>query len=560
MNWPSPVLLSFLLAGLATAAAEPVHEQETAAPAKPRIRLSVPEKKWLGEELCTSAPGHYSVLIWGHAEVPKAMPENFDVEEEVRHLAQHHLDWYSNVVPRDRAGAEAYRRRFEATGMRAALGFPRSDTVEQALKDGASPSNASEVKAGKKPKVAPIEPHYVAASLRVIEQQFGKDERLDWVRAVHFHDEPSGEIPYYDITPEWRAQTRARFGWDAPASAWDTNVPPSRLAYQKFWAKEYNHYQRTMADALRARHPKLPVWSANFWFNLGADLLFDYGEMGEFLDAVVVDSYATQQEINFPGRGRWNAGYTTKIAGDLSRRPVYNHIQVLEYKGATPTPADIREYASQTLRAGGRGLVYYAIDMPQYKYIRYTDPARWAEMMKIADQLHALRRLKLPAHWPTGVWVSQETLATTGPRVRNNDSYVAYVLLGETIGAPFRYISDWGVERNGASELGGVKLLYVAGAKWVPVGVREQVVRWVKAGGVLALTEADSFTQQMDGTKFENLPLGPLGKGRVLLLKPNIWRLGVWDEPARVAEVRGLQARYGGGVDEPIWRFRLPAN
>jgi hypothetical protein len=92
MNWPSPVLLSFLLAGLATAAAEPVHEQETAAPAKPRIRLSVPEKKWLGEELCTSAPGHYSVLIWGHAEVPKAMPENFDVEEEVRHLAQHHLD------------------------------------------------------------------------------------------------------------------------------------------------------------------------------------------------------------------------------------------------------------------------------------------------------------------------------------------------------------------------------------------------------------------------------------------------------------------------------------
>ena len=591
MNWPSTVLPSICLvslgaAGVIMAVSEPAHEKEATAPAKPAIQLSVPEKKWLGSELYGSEPGNYSVLIWGHADTARAMPEKFNVEAEVRHLAQHHIDWYTVGTPKTPEARQKFRERFETTGIRAAIGFPRTDTVEEALKGGASPSNPSEVKQGKKAKVAPIDPHYMAASLRVVDEQYGEKENLDWVRAVHFQDEPSGEIPYYDIAAEagmplakeWDKKVRATFGlgkWGLPVTNWDRTVPQSRLAYQRFWSKEFNNYQRTMVQAIRARHPKLPIWSANFWFNIGADLLFDYGEMGEFVDAVVVDSYATQQEINFPGRGRWNAGFVTKIAGDLSHKPVYNHIQVLEYHGATPTSDDIREYTSQVLRTGGQGIIYYAIDMPQYKYIRYTDPQRWTTMMEIADQLHTLPRLKLPARSTTGFWVSQETLATTGPRVKNNDAYVAYVLLGETIGVPFRYISDWGVERKGASEIWELKIIYVADAKFVPAGVRDQLSQWVKGGGVLVLTGSDAFTQQIDGKTFatwkealgvstdptsrEHYDEWHVGKGAVLMLKENIWKLGVWDEPQRVAQVRALQSRYAAGMDEPIWRFRLPA-
>jgi hypothetical protein len=44
-----------------------------------------------------------------------------------------------------------------------------------------------------------------------------------------------------------------------------------------------------------------------------------------------------------------------------------------------------------------------------------------------------------------------------------------------------------------------------------------------------------------------------------LLLKNNFWKMGVWDDAAQVAQVRELQAQYGGGMDEPIWRFRLPS-
>lgn len=566
------------------AAAEPAHEQEAPQPPKPVIQLSVPEKKWLGEELYTSEPGNYSVMIWGHAETARAMPEKFDVEEEVCELARHHVDWYDGATPAAK-GFEKLQKRFETWGMKSALGFPRWDTVEQALTNGASPSNPTEVKDGKKVKVAPIDPQYVAASLRVIEEQYGEKVNLDWVRAIHFQDEPSGEIPSYDLAPkanmalakDWDKKVRESFGagkWGLPLTNWDKTVPQTRLAYQKFWAREFNNYQRTMAQALRARHPKLTIWSANFWFNIGADLLFDYGEMGEFLDAIVADSYATQQEKSAPGRGRWNAGFTTKMVGDLSHQPVYNHIQVIEYHGATPTPEDIREYASQTLRAGGQGLIYYAVDMPQYKYVRHTDSVRWATMMDIGDQLHTLPRLKLPGHLTTGVWISQETLATTGPRVRDNDPYVAYVLLGETIGAPFRYISDWGVERKGASEFGDLKIIYVANAKWVPAGVRDRLTRWVKDGGILVVTKDDSFTQQIDGTTFdtwrealgvtgkpvsgERFDKWSVGKGQVLALKDNIWKMGIWDDSQRVAQVRELQVKYDGGTDEPIWRFRLP--
>src|SRR5262249_1735846 len=155
-----------------------------------------------------------------------------------------------------------------------------------------------------------------------------------------------------------------------------------------------------------------------------------------------------------------------------------------------------------------------------------------------------------------GVWISQETLATTGPRVRDNDPYIAYVLFGEAIGAPFRYISDWGVERKGASEFGDVKILYVANARFIPKGVRDRLSDWVKKGGALVITKDDSFTQQIDGTTFNSWreALGvtgtvttndqytawSLGKGQVLALKENIWKMGIWDDTQRVAQVRDL--------------------
>ncbi len=585
-GWGVLCLNVLLCSGMiAFAAQDPAHEQEANKTATPQVQLSVPEKKWLGRELFTTEPGHYSVLIWGHAETARAMPPQFDVDEEVRYLVQHHIDWYSVGTPKNDKAAEKYQRYYQTTGLRVAIGFPHADAVAEAIEDGASPSNPSEVKEGKKPKIAPIDPHYVAVSARVVDEQFGPKADLDWVRAVHFQDEPNGEMPYYDIGPQsdmalakdWDTKVRETFGagkWGLPASNWDITVPQSRLAFQKFWSKEFNNYQRTMAEGIRKYHPKLPIWSANFWFNLWADLLVDYGEMGGFLDAIVVDSYATQQEVHAPGRGRWNAGFVTKIVGDFSHRPVYNHIQVLRYHGATPTPTDIREYASQVLRAGGQGIIYYAVDMPEYKYIRYTDPARWSEMMEIGDELHSLPRLKLPAHAMTGIWVSQETLATTGPRVKDNDAYAAYVLFGETLGAPFRYVSDWGVERKGASELDGLKILYAANARFVPAGVPKKLAGWVRNGGVLVLTAPDSFTQQIDGTSLESwkLALGAdgkpvdrdhfqewtLGRGKVLVLKETIWNMGVWTDAARVQEVRAFQKQFDGGLDEPIWRFRLP--
>jgi hypothetical protein len=44
-----------------------------------------------------------------------------------------------------------------------------------------------------------------------------------------------------------------------------------------------------------------------------------------------------------------------------------------------------------------------------------------------------------------------------------------------------------------------------------------------------------------------------------MVLKESPWKMGVWDDAQRVSEFRDLQTRYGGGMDEPIWRFRLPA-
>ena len=134
-----------------------------------------------------------------------------------------------------------------------------------------------------------------------------------------------------------------------------------------------------------------------------------------------------------------------------------------------PVPEDIREYASQVLRAGGQGVIYYAIDMPQYKYIRYTDPVRWATMMEIADQLHTLPRLSCRAT-PRRVFGSARRLSprpglasgTMIPTSRMSFSEKPSAHLSVTYRT-----GGWNAKVR--SEFGDVKILYVANAKYVPV-------------------------------------------------------------------------------------------
>lgn len=576
----------FTLASFSADAQEPFYESEGAARSKAGPELSVPQKAWLNRELFLNEKGNYSALIWGHAAVARAMPEKFNLNDEVQELAANRLDWYSCFTPGTPSEMDRFRSWFLQTGMRVSMGFPSTSTEDEAIRLGAQPANPAMVAAGKKPRVAPIDPYYVQASKNLIEARFGANEDLRFIRSVHFQDEPGGALPYFDIgtkwrtplTAEWEEQVRATAGegkWGLPKDNWDTTEPEARLAYQKFWAVRYNDYQREMAKMLREKHPEIEIWSANFWFNKGSDLLWDYDEMGEFLDAVVVDSYATQQELDFPGRGRWNAGYVTKIAGDLSKKPVYNHFQAFEYKGAVPRVADIYEYASQTIRAGGMGVIYYAIDMPAYKYIRYTDPARWHALLDIANQLRALPKLRFSATTPTAFWVSQETLATTGPRVKDNSAYAAYVILGEVLGVPFRYVSDWAVARRGDAELEQFRIIYVGPATWTPENVTQRLIDWVKRGGTLVLSDPSAFTRQMAGANFlswkealeivaEPQSVGekgeewPLGQGSIIVLQQNPWQMGAWETmPKQLDLIRRLQITKGGGIDEPIWRFRL---
>ena len=95
----------------------------------------------------------------------------------------------------------------------------------------------------------------------------------------------------------------------------------------------------------------------------------------------------------------------------------------------------------------------------------------------------------------------------------------------------------------------------------------------MRPAGHLLLTQPDSFTRQIDGTSLPDWKkaLGIAGdskkqdgceewsdgEGRILLLAQDPWVMQGWTEPGKVQLIRGLQAKFGGGMDEPIWRFRL---
>jgi hypothetical protein len=327
-----------------------------------------------------------------------------------------------------------------------------------------------------------------------------------------------------------------KYGLFDQFAAADSNTPFERIAFLKWW----NH---NLADAIgqlqaffKERAPDVPF--VGFDINsVSAMNPADVTQLSAHTDWVSSDPYPTSTLAHY-GRARalYHTGYTTKFLKDLSGgKPLRVILQGFIYYGRGPTPADAREWASQALKNGADGLMWY-----ESGPANLTIPKTYDEALRINGVVHKMNRLVLPQETHTAIFFCQINRWAQADTTMHAP-YTLYTLLGERLGSWFRFVSDTQLAAN-ASALDAYKLIYVPQLEYADRATAQHLIDRAKAGATLVIFDPQALSWASDGTSLSDLrqeAKGPsLGKLRTDA------RLIV----AKGADIAGLPA----GTDLPL--------
>ncbi len=306
------------------------------------------------------------------------------------------------------------------------------------------------------------------------------------------------------------AEIKQRYGQPTPlADAKPTDDPAEGLkwlAFNRYTGEKYLAYRAEQARLIRQLDPNGLV-SPNSYAWIDGFIPWDYTVLADFADVVELDPYTSYDEVQTPGRGRYNHGFGTKLMADLTGKRIRTIIQAFPYRGYDPLPEDVWTWSTQALRAGATDLTLYAENNP-----RSRRPKVFAGMLAIAK---ALRGTRLPAPpvdpahvivYATASEGQGQPLKTFGERPRTvaDQLYTTYSALGELAHSAFVFDSDTRLVRDPAR-------LARATTMWLPRGETldrpfvDATIAWVRNGGTLIVTDSDAFTRAPDGSSLADL-------------------------------------------------------
>ncbi|OGV49548.1 MAG: hypothetical protein A2017_16315 [Lentisphaerae bacterium GWF2_44_16] len=201
-----------------------------------------------------------------------------------------------------------------------------------------------------------------------------------------------------------------------------------------------------------------------------------------------------------------------KLMRDLSGgKPTCGILQAFSYCGRTPSPDNMREWASQALKNGAELIFWYASTGAP---IRISLPDVYREKLRISSIIHGMNKLKIPNETKTAIFLSNTS------RWGNFDKpihsyYTVYSILGEQLKTWFRFISDSGLKLK-LDDISGYKTVYVPQLKYCDEATAKTLLNYVRNGGRLIIFDPEAFTWNIDGTpldKIRNELIGcPIGK------------------------------------------------
>ncbi len=409
------------------------------------------------KELLTDEPGGYRMVAWGHNLNRKNLPPSLldrypedkwpeEVERMYKESGAVGLGYYNLPWQGDKAD-DLYER----FGVTFDVMCESSGVNADAVKAGGELLNPiASSKTSAKPTVSLIDPIYVNTAVDTLKTFGERFKGKPYVFVYIGDDEPSIPMPEGPIAtwgPFWKKaadEVLKDYGFgkyamparDDPGYQNDEKNRPFRwIAYNTWMADKYVASKKVMYNALKSVDPSARYNPCDYWFMTGFTP-YDFGGMAEYSDLVECDPYASSAE-RIPGRGLYNHGFGPKLLSDLTGKPVRSIVQAFDYAGYEMTPEDLREWVSQSMRAGADHISYYQMDNP-----RFNDPERWAMMLHLSKTITAMSAIKRPHDADVAIYYSAASHRAEGASTKANEIYTAYSILGERVGSWFDFIAD----------------------------------------------------------------------------------------------------------------------
>jgi hypothetical protein len=233
----------------------------------------------------------------------------------------------------------------------------------------------------------------------------------------------------------------------------------------------------------------------------------------EITDLFAADPYPTVNLIR-DGKARsiYHVGFVSKMVADLAAgKRVKMILQAFKYKGVSPTPDDMREWASQAAKTGADNLEWYSL----YN-TRFAWPQIYAESLRLARLWKDLPAIDIPKSNDLAVVFSDDSRAGANDAILH-PYYMLHVLLGEKLGAWYTFIGENHV-RKGLQSLENAKIIIAPELGYISRSFCNLLIKRVEDGATLIVLDPDAIqydieTGSLDSERIELLGI-PLGMKR----------------------------------------------
>ena len=359
----------------------------------------------------------------------------------------------------------------------------------------------------------PSDPAYIRATVDIIKEAGSKYREPGYRKLIslgHGIDEPTNCISaLYSRTvhPEFKPEHDrvdqeikanygfSKFGLPDLRGKPDRNSQFRRIAFWRWWNDRFAVYLKQTSEQFRKELPGVPYLAVNR-NNCGSICCVDAALFSPDAEVFGTDPYPTSSKA-FGGIGRaiYHTGFSVRLLRDLaSRSRICAMPQMFIYHSGSPTPEYVREWTSQALKNGAEVFFWYD-EGPA----NITIPESYAEMLRLGKLISRMNKLPIPTETRTAI------LYSDADRWGLDDSqghpyYCVYALLGEKLGANFRFVSPTGL-KNGIHTLNGIRVLYIPRMRYAQPEDVKIILDFVRNGGTLVVFDPNVWTYHYDGTE-----------------------------------------------------------
>ena len=257
----------------------------------------------------------------------------------------------------------------------------------------------------------------------------------------------------------------------------DEDAPFRRIAFMHWWNNEFCKAKATEHSKIKKLLPKVPYMPLVINATRSNRGIVSIPQIAEHADWLGIDPYPTSCMAAFSReRALYHTGFSVKLLQDLAPNcKTYVYTQGFKYCGKSPTPENIREWASQALKNGGEIINWYA------DRNREDCPEAYEEILRVSKIITSMRPLDLSAPCKTAVLYSD--INTWGDfDSAQHKYYCLYTILGENLKCNFKFISDTQLDKK-EKLLDKYKLLFIPALTFATKKTAEAIMDFVKNGG-----------------------------------------------------------------------------